>query len=228
MRIIVVTGGIACGKTTVGNYLRDRWGCSIIDSDAIARQMQTPGSATLSKIIRTFGPAFQNPDGTLNRKKLGDLIFSDRQARAKLDSIVHPAVFRELTISVLKRWLYRDQFVVLDIPLFFETHLSSKYFHEIVTVAIDPDEQVRRVMLRNNLSETDARARVSAQIPIEEKCRMATLVLRNDASQDELHQTLDRCVEKWNKRAWLTYLPDPLLVLLLLLLIVAIIVKIRI
>jgi dephospho-CoA kinase len=226
MRLIVLTGGIACGKTTVGNYLRDRWGCTIIDSDAITRQIQVPGTPTFREIIKTFGSDFMNSDGTLNRRKLGDLVFHDPEARSKLNAIVHPAVMNALFFAVIYRWIRRDPIVILDIPLFFEVHFSRRYFHEIVTVAVDPAEQVKRLMRRNNLTLEAARARVDAQMPTEDKCRQSTVVIRNDGTEQNLEATLDELVIRWKDKSWFTYLPDPLLLLGLVASIIVIIIAI--
>jgi dephospho-CoA kinase len=130
-----------------------------------------------------------------------------------LNQIVHPRVIRELILRVLKAWILRHEVVVLDIPLFFEGNLPTKYFHDIVVVAVDRDVQVERIMNRNHIPREDAERRVAAQMPIERKCKMGTVVLRNDGTQQELEKILDGLVMKWRTGCRFTSLPDPLFVL---------------
>ena len=215
MRIVALTGGISCGKSTVGNYLREKYGITIVDSDKISYDLQKPGTRVFKEIVSTFGPEIVKNDGTLNRKRLGEIVFNDRSERSKLNRIVHPRVFRQLILDVIKAWIKRESVIVLDIPLFFEVHLPQKYFNDIVTVALSPDEQVKRLMLRNQMTEEAARSRVNAQMPIEKKCAMSTIVLRNDGSEEDLRKQIDEMVLKWRKPIIVTWLPDPLLVLFL-------------
>ena len=214
MRVVALTGGIACGKTTVAEYLASKHHITVVDSDKIAHDLQKPGTQVFKQIVSTFGQEVVNPDGTLNRKRLGEIVFTDTTQRRKLNRIVHPQVFRQLIIAVIKAWVTRKKVVVLDIPLFFEVHIPQKYFNEIVTVAISPDKQVERLMARNQITEEVARSRVNAQMPIDKKCAMSTTVLRNETTVEDLKKEVDALVEQWeSKRLLITYLPDPLLVL---------------
>jgi dephospho-CoA kinase len=225
MRLIVLTGGIACGKTTAANYLRDQWGCTVIDSDSITRDVQAPGTPTFRQIIAAFGEKMVNFDGTLNRRRLADVIFHDADGRRKLNAIVHPVVFRGIIRSIFDRWIRRDRFVIIDVPLFFEVRLSPRYFHEIITVALDPAKQIRRLMIRNDLTLEDAKVRVESQMPIEEKCSRSTIVVWNDGNEQDLHIALDKVVLQLQSGSAFTYVPDPLFVLVFLVFMIGIAVR---
>lgn len=177
-----LTGGIATGKS----FCLERFGAfgaAVIDADVLAREALAPGSPGLDAAVRRFGREILLPDGTLNRAALGRLVFADNAARADLEAIVHPEVYRRIT-----EW-YADappgtRLAIADIPLLFETGHEHE-FDRVIVCACDPEEQVRRVMARNGLSEADARARLAAQWPIEEKVRRADYVIRTDGSHAE-------------------------------------------
>jgi dephospho-CoA kinase len=210
MRLIALTGGIACGKSTVAKYLHDKYKFRVIDSDALAFKLQLPHTPVWERIVAHFGRSILNADDTLNRKQLGALVFNDHAQRRVLNHIVHPAVLRQLLLSVVKSWLTRDQVVVLEIPLFFEVRIPAKYFHDIVCVAVTKEEQIRRLIDRNQLTREAAENRIAAQMPMEEKCRRSSVVIWNNGDEKELRDKLDALVVRWNRRTCFTYLPNPL------------------
>jgi dephospho-CoA kinase len=174
-----LTGGIATGKS----FCLERFGAlgaATIDADLMARDAVAPGSPGLARVVARFGRGMLRPDGALDRSALGRLIFEDRTARADLEAIVHPEVYRRISDWYANLPL-GTRVAIADIPLLFETGHEHQ-FERVIVAACDPDEQVRRVMARDRLSQADARARLAAQWPIEAKARRADFVIRTDAS----------------------------------------------
>jgi dephospho-CoA kinase len=186
---IALTGGIATGKS----YVRSRFealGVPTIDADTLAREAVRPGTGALTRIVERFGPRVLDPDGTLNRRALGAVVFADEAARRELEAIVHPEVRQAIDAWFAGYDERGERFGVADIPLLFETGRETQFDLVLVT-ACSPEEQVRRVRHRDGLSETEARARVAAQLPIDEKVRRADRVIRTDG----MHADTDRQVE---------------------------------
>ena len=174
---VALTGGIATGKS----YCLERFsahGVPTIDADLLAREAVAPGTAGLAAISARFGPAVLAADGSLDRPALGRLVFSDSKARAALEAILHPDVYRRI-----REWLANlpagTRMAIADIPLVFETGYNHD-FDEVIVAACEPEEQVRRVMARDRLSDGEARARLAAQWPIEEKVKRAHHVIWTD------------------------------------------------
>jgi dephospho-CoA kinase len=176
---VALTGGIATGKS----YCLAQFaalGAPVIDADRLARDAVAPGSPALEAVIARFGRSILQPDGSLHRAALGRIVFSDRAARADLEAIVHPEVYRRIS-----EWFATrppgTRLAIADIPLLFETGHNHD-FDRIIVAACDPLQQLRRLMARDGLSEADARARLDAQWPIEEKIARASYVIRTDGS----------------------------------------------
>jgi dephospho-CoA kinase len=177
-----LTGGIATGKSFCLEHFAALGGATI-DADTLARVAVAPGSAGLAQVVSRFGAGVLRPDGSLDRSALAGIIFADREARADLEAIVHPEVYRRIS-----HWFANlplgTRVAIADIPLLFETGHEHE-FERVIVAACDPDEQVRRVMARDGLTQADARARLAAQWPIEEKARRADFVIRTDSSHAE-------------------------------------------
>jgi dephospho-CoA kinase len=179
MRRVALTGGIATGKS----YCLGRFatlGAATIDADVLARDAVAPGTDGLAAVVERFGPGVLRPDGTLDRPALGRLVFEDSAARGDLEAIVHPRVYR-----AIRAWVANlpaaTRIAMADIPLLFETgHVHD--FDTVVVCACRPEEQLRRLMARDGLSDAEARARLAAQWPIEEKVRRANHVIRTDGT----------------------------------------------
>lgn len=174
-----LTGGIATGKS----YCLGRFaalGVPVIDADQLARDVVAPGTPGLRAVEERFGRHLIKPDGTLDRAALGSLVFSDRGARAALEAIIHPEVRQRI-----REWFaqlpHDTRVAIADIPLLFETGQEHDFDRVIVSVC-EPFEQVRRVMARDGLSEEEARKRLAAQWPIEEKAARAHYVIRTDGT----------------------------------------------
>jgi dephospho-CoA kinase len=131
--VVGLTGGIATGKSTVSNLLKAK-NIPIIDADVLARQVVLPGTPALAKIVDHFGPSVLLPDGSLDRKKLGSIIFNDEAQRRHLNAIVHPAVRRELLWNIVTLWLWGEKICVVDVPLLIEGGLW-KWMGKVVVVS---------------------------------------------------------------------------------------------
>jgi dephospho-CoA kinase len=191
-RRVALTGGIATGKS----YVRSRFealGVPTIDSDVLAREAVAPGSPGLEAVIRTFGRDVLDASGALDRKKLGTLVFADPSRRHALEEIVHPAV-RSATEGWFAALPPTIPFAIADIPLLFEAG-RDKDFDAVIVTACDPEEQVRRVVKRDGLSDEEARQRLAAQWPIEEKMSRADYVIRTDGNFDETNRQVARVYE---------------------------------
>jgi dephospho-CoA kinase len=186
-RLIGLTGGIATGKTTVSNYLRDRYGFPILDADIYAKEAVAIDSPILKKIIQRYGSDIQLENRELNRTKLGDIIFNNIEEKIWLESQIHPYVrkrFQEVIDSL------DNPIIVLSIPLLIEanlTHLVS----EIWVVFCDYEQQIQRLQQRNHLTQQQAIARIESQLPLAEKIARADVVLENSQSLDFLYQQID-------------------------------------
>lgn len=178
-----LTGGIASGKSAVGELLRQH-GALVIDSDQLARDVVAPGSAGLAAVIERFGKGILLPDGGLDRAALGRLVFSDDAARAELNAIIHPRV-RAAATTLEAQVSDPYAIVVHMIPLLVETGQQDS-FDALVVVDVDEDTQRARLMARNDLTEDEAQARIDAQVSRTDRLRVADFVIRNDAGLEEL------------------------------------------
>lgn len=180
MFLIGLTGGIGTGKSRVAALLQEL-GAVVISADQLAREVVEPGQPAYQAIVERFGKEFLQPDGTLDRRRLAELVFSDEQARKDLEAIVHPQV-RQASAAKLEELRKRPQppeVVVLEIPLLFETGREAD-FDEIWVVTAAEETAVKRAALRDSAAEAHIRARMQAQLPVQEKARRAHVVIDND------------------------------------------------
>lgn len=172
-----LTGGIATGKSH-GLARFAALGVPTLDADLLAREAVAPGSQGLGAVATRFGPGVMRSDGSLDRPALATIVFSDRHARAALEAIIHPEVRRRI-----REWFVnlppQTPLAIADIPLLFETGQEHD-FDRVIVCACDPAEQLRRVVVRDGLSEEAARQRLAAQWPIAEKVARAHYVVRTD------------------------------------------------
>jgi dephospho-CoA kinase len=175
-----LTGGIASGKSTVATLLK-RAGAVVLDADLIARQVVSPGQPAWRAVRRLFGVAALQADGTLNRAHLAGLVFNNQRLRRQLEGIIHPHVRMAMDAAILR---LRDSgshaVVIEDIPLLYETGMTQG-LAEIIVVYAPPVIQLQRLLQRDPIGIEEARARLAAQMPIEEKCRRATIIINNSA-----------------------------------------------
>ncbi|MCX7622943.1 MAG: dephospho-CoA kinase [Thermomicrobium sp.] len=178
--IIGLTGNIACGKSSVLRELA-ALGAETIDADQVARELTEPGSPILEEIAREFGPAVLRPDGSLDRRALGAIVFRDPVALRRLEAITHPAIVAEIRRRVARS---DRPVVVIDAIKLFEASLARDC-DEVWVVTCRPEQQLARLMARNGLSEEEALARIRAQPPQEEKVARADRVIDNSGSLEE-------------------------------------------
>jgi dephospho-CoA kinase len=188
MRLVGLTGGIGSGKSTVAEMLRDH-GAVILDADAFARDAVARGTEALRRVVERFGPEVLAGDGSLDRGALARIVFADPEALGDLEAIVHPEVRRMIADGV-REHLDTDDVVVLVNPLLIEMG-AHRDCDTVVVVSANPDTQVRRATARG-LSEDDVRARIAAQLPLEERAAQADVLLDNEGSFDELRAQVDR------------------------------------
>ena len=192
--ILGLTGGIACGKSTVSDMLHT-YGAIIIDADVIARQVVEPGHPALQQITSHFGEGILTAQGTLDRKKLAQLIFQDQSQRKIMESILHPLIRAQMKKQVEEFSTSNpDKLIVVSIPLLFESNLS--YFVDQVMVVYVPEStQLERLQARDQLTPEQATQRIQAQLSIEIKKNQADFVIDNQGS---LENTEKQVVE-WLK-----------------------------
>lgn len=191
MRLIGITGGIAMGKTTVSNYLATTHHFPIVDADLIARDAVAVSSPILSQIVDRYGSKLIRLDGTLDRSRLGAIIFNNPSERIWLEQQIHPYV-RQVFETERDRATVPTVFVI---PLLFEAEMTD-LVSEIWVVYCSEQQQIQRLMQREKLSLEQAQARMQSQMPIREKCDRATLVLDNSGSLEALLKQVDRAVDR--------------------------------
>jgi dephospho-CoA kinase len=185
--VIGLTGGIGTGKSTVCKMLREL-GAVIVDSDEIVRELQAPGQPMLDEIAEAFGPEVIREDGSLDRARVGELVFRDPEARRKLNGIVHPGVGRESARRLAEARASEAALVVLDIPLLYETRRggtasgANAGADAVVVVYASRELQIARQLERNDYDRAEAERRVDSQIPIDEKRSAADHVIDNSGS----------------------------------------------
>jgi dephospho-CoA kinase len=183
VRRIGLTGGIATGKSYVRSGF-EALGVPTIDADTLAREAVAPGSEGLAAVVKRFGPGVLDPSGALDRRRLAAIVFDDPDARRALEAIVHPFVRAQAAAWFRALDPARHPFAIADIPLLFETG-GNRDYHAVIVTACDPEEQVRRVVARDHITEAEARQRIAAQLPIDEKVRRADYVIRTDGTHEE-------------------------------------------
>ena len=178
MIIAGLTGGIATGKSTVSRFLSDA-GARIIDADKIARDVVKSGTPGYDAILTCFGRTILLPDGEIDRKRLGEIIFNDPDKKARLDAIVHPLVFERSAEMIAQIAAQSPEaVVVLDIPLLLEAGMGID-LAEVIVVYLPENLQLERLMNRDGINEQAAMARIRSQMPIEKKRKLATIVIDN-------------------------------------------------
>ena len=188
-----LTGGIGSGKSEVARRLAER-GAVLIDADVAARKVVEPGSPGLTRIAAAFGDGVLRPDGSLNRERLGEIVFADPGLRAKLNAIVHPLV---------RQWMEKaeraavqadgDAIVVHDVPLLAESR-GKAGFDAVIVVDVPPDLQLERLVSQRGMAADQARARIAAQASREQRLAVADIVIDNSGTLDDLDR---RVAEVW-------------------------------
>ncbi len=178
--IVGLTGGIATGKSLVSGELR-RLGALLIDADIIAREIVEPGKPAYDEIVEAFGEEILNPDRTINRKALGDIVFCDKEALGKLNSITHPRIRQRIREEIAKGG--DDELIVVDIALLIEMGFKDEV-DSIIVVWADEERQIERMLRRNGLTREEAIQRLSCQIPVKDKLSCADYVIENNGEME--------------------------------------------
>lgn len=192
MFIIGLTGGIASGKSTVSQYLSGL-GAVIIDADKIAREVVAPGQEAWHGIVTYFGKDILQADDTLDRIKLGNQIFADRNKKKALDELTHPQIKQKIMEKIATYKSAGNRIVVLDIPLLFEVGWNA-LADETWVVYVDREMQQKRLMERNQFSKEQAEKRMQSQMDLKEKAKLATFVIDNSY---DLEYTKKQIIERW-------------------------------
>ena len=198
MKIVGLTGGIACGKSTVAKLMLAR-NVPVVDADLLAREVVAPGEPALDQIVAAFGEAIVNADGSLDRPALGRLIFSDDKARQDLEGITHPAIARRSQQRFVEIAAKGHQMAVYEAALLVETG-GYQRMAALVVVSAPASLQIERLLARDSdLSTKDAKQRIQSQMPIKEKEQYADFVIHNDGSLEKLAKVVDGVLTKLRK-----------------------------
>ncbi|HYH03372.1 MAG TPA: dephospho-CoA kinase [Bacillota bacterium] len=184
MKIIGITGGIASGKSTVAQIIREM-GYRVLDADQLARQVVEPGRPAYQEVIRTFGSEVLSPDGTLDRKKLAGIVFRDAEQRIKLEQIIHPAVKAAIRQEQERLLQSNGQVLFVEVPLLYEAGWED-FFDAVWVVSVTPKLQQERLLERDRLTPEEVMQRLAAQWPLSQKIKLADLVIENDGGYLEL------------------------------------------
>ena len=190
-----LTGGIASGKSTIAKMFVEN-GAYLIDFDRLAHEVQEPEKPAWKKVVSHFGEGILQPDKKIDRVKLGNIVFADKEKLSELNNIVHPLVYQEWHARLEKIGKKEKHAIVLsDIPLLFEGNMQH-LFDLTMLVFIAPKEQIRRLMARNGVSREEARKRLKSQMPISEKISLADIVIDNEGS---IPETEKRVGQVWQE-----------------------------
>jgi dephospho-CoA kinase len=189
MRLMGLTGGIATGKSTVSAMLAGR-GAAVVDADELAREVVLPGTPGLAAVARRFGPEVLQPDGALDRAALGAIVFADPAARKDLERITHPRITELMQQRIAAAFARDVPAVVVDIPLLFENGREDM-FEGVLLVWAPEAVQLHRLRSREGIDEEEARLRLAAQLPIEEKRSRATWIVDNSGSLEDTRRQVD-------------------------------------
>ena len=198
MLTIALTGGIACGKSTVSGML-SLLGASIIDADQISRSLTAPGGAALPAIRQTFGDSVFHADGTLDRPALSAVVFADKAAIEKLNAITHPMVNQEMETQLDHCRKQGAPLVVLDVPLLFEANMQ--HMGDLVACVTAPEEvQIDRMRTRNGFTREEALSRIRNQMPVCEKARLSDIVIDTNKPLEQLQKEVEQLYLSWTVR----------------------------
>ncbi len=189
-----LTGGIASGKTTAANFLKSI-GAKIIDADKIAHKIMEPDGPAYSDIVQFFGNNILDDDGSINRKKLGEIVFNNSELRQKLEKITHPIILNKIKTRLKEN---ADNNTVLVAPLLFEVGIDN-LVDQVWVIYCNRETQINRLKDRDGVTREAAIARINAQMSLEKKIEKADLAIENENSIEDLERKLKLAWEKWQK-----------------------------
>jgi len=200
MIFVGLTGGIASGKSEVSRIFK-KLGAYIIDADEIAHALLEPNTTIWKKVVKSFGTEILRPDQTIDRKRLGQMVFDDPEKLAVLNAILHPSVFAEKERR-LKAIVQADPqaVVVFDVPLLIETR-AHEWVDKVIVVTVDRKTQLKRLMERNGLSRQEAQKRIRAQMPLSEKAKYADYLIDSRGSLSKMEIQIRQIFEEIKRLA---------------------------
>ncbi len=185
--ILGLTGTFGSGKTTVAKFFRS-FGAKIIDADKIAHEIIQPGSGVYKEIIRAFGKTIVRQDGTVDRRKLSNIVFGNKGLLRELNQITHPKIIRMIKKKIRS---CRKKIIVLDAPLLLEAGLR-KLVDKLIVVKINQDKLIKRIQSKTSLNKTDILKRIHSQLPLQDKVRVADFVIDNNGTKDKTRKQAER------------------------------------
>ena len=194
MKVLGLTGGIGSGKSMVASMFA-QLGAEVIDADRLARDVVEPGQPALQEIASAFGRDILLSDGRLDRSKLGRIIFADPVARGTLNAITHPRIQERMAAQIALR-ASRPGVLIADIPLLYENERTDSV-ETVVVVWVDTQTQLRRLVERDGLSEDEARQRIAAQMPLDEKRARADVVIDNSGSRENTRRQVEAIYRRY-------------------------------
>ena len=194
--VIGLTGSIATGKSTVSSMFTIL-AIPVIDADLIAREVVEPGEEAYERIVESFGEKILLEDRTIDRNRLGEIVFSNESKRKQLNEIVHPAIRKRMLEQRDACIEAGERCVVLDIPLLIESKLEH-LVEKILVVYVDEKTQLERLMARNDFTKEEAMQRINSQIPVEKKAELADAIIDNRGSIQDSFEQLKHILKEWN------------------------------
>ena len=191
---IGLTGNIAVGKSCAAARFAEL-GASVIDADSVSRELMEPGAQVYFRVVEAFGPEILQKDGTIDRRRLGGVVFASEESRRLLESIAHPAIGDAIAMKIAEN---EADIVIVDAALMIETG-GYKEYDRLIVVACSPATQLARLMARDGLTESEARARIAAQMPTDEKIRFADHVIDTSGSLESTLEQVDGIYRKLKK-----------------------------
>ncbi len=194
MKVVGLTGGIASGKSSVSKMLADL-GVMVIDLDQIAREVVEPNKPAWQEIVEYFGEGFLLSDRTLDRTTLGERVFTNPEDREKLNEITHPRIIKELFKLIEKYRRERQELVIVDAALLFETKMDE-WLKPVIVVNANEEEQIKRLKDRDGYGREQTLKRIQAQMPLKDKVKLADYVIDNSGSLEDTRRQVE---EIWRK-----------------------------
>ena len=188
--IVGLTGGIVGGKSTVASMFRDL-GAKIIDADKLGHSVIFPNKPAWKKIVKIFGKDILQNDLTINREKLGKIVFTNQTFLKKLNEVTHPEITKMIKKEIDSATNNQEKVLIIDAALIYEAKID-RLMDKIIVVYIDKDEQIKRLIKRNNFSRDEALQRVRSQIPMKEKAKMADYVIDNSNSLSKTREQVEK------------------------------------
>ena len=195
MKVVGLTGNIASGKTEVAKIFKDL-GARVIDADQIAREVVKPGEIVWEEIHKEFGEDILNPDRTINRLKLGEIVFNDNEKRDRINKITHPRIIERMKELIKKYKRDNVKVVIIEATLIVEKGGLKDTIEELIVVTSDKETQIKRILERDGFKREEAISRIESQMPITEKVKHASYVIDNSGTLSETRKQVEEVWEK--------------------------------